>query len=179
MSFLFLPGTVIHEMAHAFMAILMGVNVGHMEFIPKLIGQSLKLGSVEIAHTDPVRRLFIGIGPFLFGTILILGAFFYATKMSLFDNQLFVIVISYCIFEIGNTMFSSKKDMEGAFEVIVALIFITLVVYFAGFRIPAMNPSIIFANPLLLQTFQKADIYLAAPIGIDILLIVIIKIFKH
>ncbi len=178
MSIIFLPGTVIHELAHALMAVLLRVHVGKMEFIPKLMDNNLKLGSVEIGKTDPIRRILIGMAPFIFGTSILLGIFFFAVSYNLFANLLFVIVIGYCVFEIGNTMFSSKKDMEGALEVIAALIFITLVLYFIGLRIPQINPDTIFAKVLLQQTFQKADLYLVAPVGIDIALIAIFRILR-
>lgn len=176
MSFLFLPGTFIHEVSHALMATLLMVPVGKMELIPKLTDNNLKLGSVEIGKTDPIRRILIGTAPFLFGTTIIIGTFFYASQNNLFSHQLFVIVISYIVFEIGNTMFSSKKDMEGALEVIIALFVIAIIFYVVGFRLPSLNPEVIFSNEISLQTFQKASLYLAAPIGVDIVLILILRL---
>ncbi len=178
MSFLFLPGTFIHEVSHAFMAVLLQVPVGEMELLPKLIDNNLKLGSVQIAKTDPIRRFLIGTAPFLFGTAILIGTFLYAVQNDLFSYKLSVIVISYLVFEIGNTMFSSKRDMEGALELILTLIFIALVLYFVGFRIPSINPNSLFANALFQQTFQKADLYLAAPIGVNVSLIIILKLLR-
>jgi len=178
MSLLFLPGTFIHELSHAFMALLLHVHVGKMELMPRLLGNNLKLGSVEIAKTDPIRRILIGLSPFLFGTSIIIGMFYFATQNNLFSNQLAVIAISYFVFEIGNTMFSSKKDMEGALGVMIVSISIIAVLYFVGLRIPQINPDSVFANELLKQTFQKADLYIVAPIGIDISLITLLKLLR-
>lgn len=130
MSILFLPGTLIHELAHGFMATLLFVPVGKMELLPKLVGNNLKLGSIEIERTDPVRRLLIGAGPFIFGVFILLGIFLYGARADLFTNQLFIIIAGYAVFEIGNTMFSSKKDMEGALELILAVLAIVLILYF-------------------------------------------------
>ncbi len=179
LSFLFLPGTIIHELAHAMMAGILQVHVGKMEFIPKLDGNNLKMGSVEIGRTDPIRRILVGTAPFLFGTSILVATFFYAAQNNLFDHQLYIIVMSYLVFEIGNTMFSSKKDMEGTLEVIFALIFIAVVFYLVGFRLTALNPETILSNPLVTQTFQKASTYLAAPIGIDFVLIAVLKSLKY
>ncbi len=179
MSILFWPGTLIHELSHAFMGILLQVPIGRMEFMPKLVNNILKLGSVEIAKTDPIRRILIGTAPFFFGTSILLGIFFYAVQNDLFSYQSSIIVIGYLVFEIGNTMFSSKKDMEGALEVIVALIAISIIFYIVGFRISAFSTEVIFSNPIIIQTFQKADIYLATPIGIDLVIIFLLKLLKY
>jgi hypothetical protein len=178
MSFLFLPGTLIHEISHAAMAVLLFVPVEKMEFWPQLNTEGLKLGSVKIAKTDPIRRVLIGSAPFLFGTAVLIGVFFYAVTNNIFEFKLSVIVISYLAFEIGNTMFSSKKDLEGALELILTLTFIIATLYFAGLRVPEINPNLLFENPVFKETFQKAVLYLTAPIGIDLILISILKLLK-
>src|ERR1700722_1998592 len=77
LAILFLPGTIIHEFSHAIAARLLGVSVGTMEFMPQIEGEHVKLGSVQVAHSDPIRRFFIGAAPFLFGTLIMLGLIFY------------------------------------------------------------------------------------------------------
>ena len=179
MGLLFLPGTVIHELSHMFMAILLQVPVGNMELIPKLSGENLKLGSVQIAKSDPVRRALIGMAPFLFGTTIIIGIFFYISKNNLFNNQLIIFFLAYLVFEIGNTMFSSKKDMEGALELIFVISIIITILFLIGFRLPALNPNVFFSNPVVFQTFEKGSIYLAVPIGIDLIVIALLKLIRH
>jgi len=160
------------------MAIILQVPVGNMQLIPKLTGNEIKLGSVEIAKTDPFRRVLIGMSPFLFGISIILGLFFYAFSNRLFYNQLFIVVLIYCVFEIGNTMFSSKKDMEGALKLLLILIVFVILFYMVGFRLTMLNPNTLLSNVFVQQTFQKADLYLAAPIGLDVLLIMLLKILR-
>src|SRR5438105_14179391 len=92
-ALLFFPGTLIHELAHFFMARLLFVPVANMEFIPKLNGSTVKLGSVSIARTDPIRRLLIGMAPFFIGTSILLGVLFLATRNNLFANRIFVMLI--------------------------------------------------------------------------------------
>lgn len=178
MSLLFFPGTLIHELSHAFMAVVLQVPVGNMKLFPQIVNNGIKLGSVEIAQTDPLRRLFIGLGPFLFGTILLIATFFYAASNQLFENKLFILIAFYTVFEIGNTMFSSKKDMEGAFELVITIFIILLILYFIGFRLPAFNPELIFSNILIQETFKKSTLYLGVPIIIDLVLILLLKILK-
>jgi hypothetical protein len=178
MSILFLPGTLLHELSHALMALLLMVRVGKMELFPKLHGQNLKLGSVEVEKSDPLRKLLIGMGPFLFGTILLLGIFFYGARAELFTNYIFVFTALYGVFEIGNTMFSSKKDMEGALEVIVALFAIAGILYIIGLRFPNNYPLLFLTNPVVQKTFQQACLYLLVPIVLDMVLIVMLRPFK-
>lgn len=179
LSILFLPGTIIHEISHALMAAILQVRVGRMEFIPKLVGNNLKMGSVEVGHSDPIRRILIGISPFLVGICLIIGVLYYTTQADLFSYQVTVVAISYLVFEIGNTMFSSRKDLEGALGVTLAFILISIIFYLIGFRLPALSPSIIFSNPIIKEVLQKASIYLLFPIGIDFILISILKLLRR
>ena len=177
MSFLFFPGTLIHELSHLLSASLLQVPVGEIELVPKLTDNNLKLGSVQVAKTDPLRRFLIGVSPFLVGTSILICYFYYALENNLFTNQFFIVAGFYIVFEIGNTMFSSKKDMEGALELILALIILAVIFYLAGFRISALNPDLFFSNPAILQTFRKASLYLAAPIGVDLSLIILLRLF--
>ena len=46
-----------------------------------------------------------------------------------------VAFLSYFIFVVGNTMFSSKKDMEGAWKVIIFSLVIGVILYLLGLRV--------------------------------------------
>jgi hypothetical protein len=175
LAFLFFPGTLLHELSHAISAGLLGVHVGTIEFIPKIDGDHVKLGSVQIAQTDPFRRFFIGAAPFLFGTLILLGILFYAVKNNLFDNYLWIIFVGYLVFEIGNTMFSSRKDMEGALELFGTIIVILIVFYFLGIRLPAFNPNTILNQPLFLNVFRRGSVFLFIPIAIDTVIILLLR----
>lgn len=179
MAFLFFPGTVVHELSHAVMAGVLGVPVGHMEFMPKIEGNRVKLGSVQVAQTDFFRRFLIGAAPFFTGTTILLGLLYFAAQNNLFENYLFVILIGYVVFEIGNTMFSSKKDMEGALELFGTIIVITIVLYFLGVRLPAIDPNAFFNQPLVQEILQKGCMFLAVPIALDILVITFLKLVKR
>lgn len=130
LSFIFLPGTIIHELSHAIAAKLVFVPVGRIDLFPRLYGNSLKLGSVEVGRSDPFRDFFIGIAPFLSGGALLLLILFYSFKNSIYGVNLITVIFIYLIFVISNTMYSSKKDMEGAIEFLAILIIPILVIYF-------------------------------------------------
>lgn len=181
LAILFFPGTFIHEISHYLMAVLLNVHAGTIEFLPKLEGQTVKLGSVMVAKTDLIRKLLIGMAPFLFGTCILLGLLFFAAKNNLFDNHLFLALILYAVFEIGNTMFSSRKDMEGAIELLIILCFMIAVIgaaYYFGLRLPSFDITGISNNPLVVKVFQKGSIFLLVPLCIDTTLIFIMKLLK-
>lgn len=179
LAWLFFPGTVLHELSHAIMAGLLGVRVGTMEFVPVIDGDRVKLGSVQVAQTDFFRRFLIGAAPFFFGTLIMLAFLFYASQNNLYENVWLVILIGYVVFEIGNTMFSSKKDMEGAVELLATITILILIFYFLGVRLPSFNPDMIFANPTIVDVLQKGSLFLLVPIVIDLVCIGLLKILKR
>lgn len=174
LAFLFFPGVVVHELAHLIVASVLFVKTGHVEFVPKLGTSEVKLGSVEIAKTDPLRRFFIGASPILVGLFIIGGSFIYLQMLS-FDLLWQKILFCYVLFVIGNTMYSSKKDMEGAIELFLTLGILFAISYFLGFRIslPAVNPSFI---EQIIEITKRLDVLLLIPLGIDLGVIAVTKL---
>lgn len=175
LAFIFLPGTFIHELAHFLMAHLLLVPVGKMELLPKQEGESVKLGSVSIGRCDPLRRLLIGIAPFLAGTTIIIMTLFIAERESLWSINYMVLIILYILFEIGNSMFSSKKDLEGAIVVVGFVMIMTFVLYFLGVRVTIGELQRIF-NDETLRAFYQGTIYLLFPLVLDLGLIIILTL---
>ena len=163
LSFLFLPGVVLHELSHLLIANILFVPTGEVEFFPEIHGDSVKMGSVAIARTDPFRRFVIGVAPLVGG----LGAMFVAAS---YLGEKIVswqgLLLLYILFEIANTMFSSKKDMEGALGFGIAAVVVGIILFF--FRIPVLHLSWVFLEmPSVAATFSRMDIFLALAVGID------------
>jgi hypothetical protein len=173
MSALFLPGVILHEIAHWFVAGMLLVKTGEMEFLPQIQGNTVKLGSVAIAQTDPFRRFLIGVAPVLVGLVAMFGIFTYFSSAIPGLNWQ-TLLVTYLFFEIGNTMFSSKKDMEGAIFLVVFTGILLLIFYIASVRFGIMiDVSIVgkfFANPVVGAFLQKLSLMLTIPLGIDFLL---------
>jgi len=175
MAIIFLPGTVIHEFSHAIMAKALFVYVGKMSLFPQLNGNSLKLGSVEVGKTDIIRNFLIGIAPFIVGTTLLLFALFYFFTNHLFGFNLLTVLALVFTFMMANTMYSSKKDMEGAIEFILLIVAPIITLYIAGVRVPGLTLEIL--NGQNLQDFFKtACILLGIPLILDLAIIVFGKI---
>jgi hypothetical protein len=182
MFLIFLPGVIIHELAHALLAVLLFVRAAHMEFAPKQTSDGLRLGSVGIERVDPIRRSIIGFAPVLIGFLSILGiVYFSISNFSFFQKQNiflmsgFVLIILYFIFAISNTMFSSKKDMEGTIEVVLVALVLVIVGFIAGIRIDEEILKSIFENQTVIDVAQNSALFLAVPIIIDIVLLGILS----
>lgn len=185
-SILFFPGTLIHEMSHFFMATILLVRTGKIRLFPYNINGEIHLGSVAIAKTDPIRRLLIGTAPIIVGTSIILVSVLYlasAMTFSLplqFDSEtvLSVFFLLYILFVTGNTMFASKRDMEGATEILLAFLLLFLSLYFLGIRIPAEFVDH-FPRQAIVDGIKKADFFLTFPLTLDLLLYLVLKIANY
>lgn len=183
LSFLFLPGIIVHELSHLLVSGILFVRAGDIEFTPKITDKGLKLGSVEIARTDPVRRSIIGFAPVFVGISIIIGiVYLFSSNLVLFRENLYGVALmtlgaGYILFAISNSMFSSKKDMEGTLELVIALIVIFTVLYLIGLRMPSYFVEYLF-RPEVLRLIQKSSLFLLAPIIIDVLILGAIKLFS-
>ncbi len=185
MSFIFLPGVIIHELSHLLIAVILFVPVGDMEFTPKKGEERLKLGSVEIAKTDPVRRSIIGFAPVFVGLMLVVGIVYLFTSNILFfkEKEIYVLLVSvlaiiYFLFVISNTMFSSKVDMEGTLEILITLVIIFLASYILGLRFSLTYLDKIFTKELI-GMVQKSTIFMLVPIVIDLFILGTIRILTN
>ena len=178
MTLLFFPGTLIHELSHYLTAKLLFVRTYGIHLFPKLEGENLKLGSVSIEKPDFFRHLLIGMAPFFTGTSILLGILYLAAHNHLLNEPLYIVIIGYMLFEVGNTMFSSKKDMEGAIELLITVVIIIAIAYFIDIRFPSFNPDFIFSNPVVTQALEKGTLFLLVPIGIDILIIAFMRLIR-
>lgn len=176
LAVIFLPGTILHELAHLLFAGVMLVPVGKLNVVPEIEGESVKLGSVQIGHADPIRRMIIGVAPALLGMILIFSIFI-MVKIGISPWWQIVLAL-YFLFQIGNTMFSSKKDIEGSILFFILVLFLSAVILLALYL---WNPALLhniskidfsFAIPF----FKHAASYLIIPVSLDLLIIFLAKL---
>lgn len=177
LSVFFLPGVMVHELAHWFVASILFVRTGEIEFLPQIQGDVVKLGSVAVAKTDPVRKTLIGVAPVLVGIGMMFLIFMYFAKdIPAFNLQ--TLLIAYFFFEVGNTMFSSKKDLEGTLFFVIAAIFIVVLLYL--FKIPVHTYVVSFLSQSQIASFiNRLDDILFFPLTIDIVLCSIAALVKR
>lgn len=173
-ALLFFPGTLLHELAHFLMARLLFVSTGKMTLLPKSEKDRVALGSVEIVKTDPIRRLLIGAAPFLSGISLLFLTLFYAGEHQLWSNFFYGLLLLFLLFELGNTMFSSRKDMEGALLILSLGLVLGVVLFLLG--VPVIET---FASFLSRPEVQKMSTigswYLLYPLGVNLSLILFFR----
>ncbi len=167
LAFLFLPGTFLHELSHFLMAKALRVRTVGFTLIPKIGSDSIVLGSVGIEKPDPIRRFLIGIAPFLIGTTLLLFGIHFFNSLNLPLNSPYTLIFIYALFTISNTMFSSKKDLEGALELLLIALLIVGLLFLLGFRIDATT------LPLPLTLLEQSIRLLLIPLGIDLVVLII------
>lgn len=132
------------------------------------------MGSVQIASTDPVRRALIGMAPFFWGSSFILGILYAFLTFGGIENIWITILTGYVLFEISNTMFSSRKDMEGTLELLIGIGILGIVGYLLGFRFPQISPDPELTE-MILSLFRTGTVFLTVPLIIDIVLLCILK----
>jgi len=162
---LFFPGIVVHEMAHLLVAGLLLVKTGEMELTPKIMESGIRLGSVEVAKTDPFRKAIIGVAPVLLGLAVIFGILFYLQTLTVKSMGLYLLSF-YIVFTVGNTLFSSKKDLEGTIEFLFTLFLFLLALFII--RVETVQSFFQFLQKTeVINFFKNADVFLLAPILID------------
>ncbi len=131
-AILFFPGTVVHELAHFFMAIILFLKVRELQLLPEWDHKSIKLGHVAYERKDPVRGFIVGIAPLFAGiTVLFLILLHFPLPAPTIGMTL---LIGYLIFTISSTMFSSPQDLVDAGVIIP----IGLLLYGVSFFFPEL-----------------------------------------
>lgn len=175
LAVIFLPGTIIHEFAHAAIAQMLGVYVGDMKLMPEVEGKRVKLGSVQVGQSDPFRSFLIGSAPLIVGLALIFTILAIFARLN-FSGLWPTLILSYTLFQIGNTMFSSKRDMEGALGLFIALSLVFLAIYLSGTK--QFFTRIISQGTALEPFFKMGTASLLKIVVIDFVVITISGIFR-
>lgn len=176
---LFLPGVVIHELAHLIAAGILLVPSYDIEIFPKIEHGSLRMGSVQIRKCDPLRRFLIGIAPLVVGVAIISAVSLYfansITTTSLVSdpvNILKAIIVIWVVFFITNTMFSSKKDVEGALGLFLFILFFGVVVFLTAHFLKIDTIKVLsglFLSTYAVEFVKSVTGFLVVPLAVNIL----------
>jgi hypothetical protein len=193
---LFLPGILLHELSHWLMAKLLGVRTGKVSIWPsqRKAGRQMRLGSVKVGRTDPVRNSLIGLAPLLSGILVIfligdwilglsaIGAIFLSGEWSTLWGGLVAYVQVpdfwlwlYLIFAVSNAMLPSETDRQSWRPVLIFWGVVAVLLYLVGW-VPQIPDAIA-------EWFLTAIGYLAYAFGltvvVDVVFIVIIAVLER
>lgn len=171
-SIIFLPGTFIHELSHFIFSLILFVPAGKISLIPKLEGNRLELGNVEIRKTDIVRGTVVGIAPFIVGNIILFVIANYFSGVSIYFQALFV----YLIFAVANTMFLSLSDLKDFYILLIVLVLTFSILYFLGLRLSISTDSIFIKTVVNLS--EKVSKYLLFPLVIDSVIVFLYRLCR-
>lgn len=173
---LLLPGVIVHELAHLVTAEVLFVRTGGLSFELEKGDEELGMGRVMIQQTDPLRRAIIGFAPVFMGILLIFASLFYLlSEQKLISSPWNYLLLFFLVFEIGNTMFSSKKDLEGTVTLLIALILSFLALFILGFN-PQNFIYSLFNSEEAVNILKEGIKILILPIGIDIIIIFFLRV---
>ncbi len=185
LTIIYLPGTIIHELAHLMIAEILRVPTGEISFIPLVESadkntQEVKMGSLKIGNTDQIRRFLVGIAPFLVGLIMTISLLyvwqtFISQTTILIQRAGLTLLIGYFLFAISNSMFSSKKDLEGSLGIFLILAILGFLSYYFGLRIALTGQLLQIANILLLNLSYTLGIV----IGINLVILTVNALVLH
>ncbi len=172
---MFIPGVIVHELAHLISAEVMLVRTGGLSFALVPDEDKVVLGSVGIERTDPVRRAIIGFAPVFIGILIIsFFVFYFLSEKSPLGFPWNYLLVFFMVFQIGNTMFSSRKDLEGTFQLLLVISVAIIVGYFLGFKVPDSLFEFLNSEQFV-DIIQRGIKVLLFPIGIDLAIILLAR----
>ncbi|KKR30135.1 MAG: putative membrane protein [Candidatus Woesebacteria bacterium GW2011_GWA1_39_8] len=174
-SVIFLPGTFVHELSHFLFALFLLVPVGEVDLVPTIEEGNVKLGSVAIGKTDLLRRVIIGLAPLLVGVSLIVTFLYQFSERGLLANPWALAILGYLVFQIGNSMFSSRKDLEGAVTLVSFLSISYIFLLFLASKFNLNLPPLTL-TPSFVESLKVLSLLLLVPISVDLFTLLLFRL---
>ncbi len=174
-TIIFLPGTILHELAHFIMAITLMLHVHEVSVLPEFEKDHIKLGKVIYGKKDIIRGILVGIAPIFFGLFF----FWILAVWKLFPQQNIVLtsLIGYMIFVVSTTMFSSKQDLVDLIYVIPIVIVIVGIVYVLNIDLSKFLNAGVWKTISLF--IRQLNLYFLFSFAIHISIIILLKLLKR
>ena len=175
-SLVYFPGTVIHELSHYIVALLLNLHPREIQLFPVIEGNKVKLGHVlyEKHPDDFIRSILVGTAPFIGGMISLW--LIIQTKLFPGDSWWQVLIFGYLILAISANMFSSKQDLIDVGYLIPLGFFISVILYFIPIQIaPGFVKQLIDMISYFIVQIQTPLLF---SLGIHAILVLIFMKFK-
>ena len=174
-SMVYVPGTIIHELSHYFVALLLNMHPQEVSIFPVIEENHIRLGSVLYLKNkgDFIRPILIGIAP-IFGAMATLLLIVYT---GLFPGKELwqTILFGYLILAITANMFSSPQDLVDIIYLVPIGLIIGVLLYLFPVTIPAHYLSSI--NNAITFFFQTIQPPLLFSLGFHAILVLVLSKF--
>lgn len=174
-TLIFLPGTIVHELAHFFAATILFMKVRDLKIFPEFYDNEIKLGHVLYEKKDFIRGILVGIAPIFAGLLF----FWFMAYFKLFPhkNIFLSIFFLYLIFAVSSTMFSSKQDLVDIIYILPVLVILAGIIFIFNLRIDVMIQNKTLSEGIT-QIMSKINLYLFLSLGVNIVIIMSLKAFR-
>ena len=178
---LVLPGVVLHELSHAFVALLLGLRVLQINLFQFRSSNDPRQGEVIVTKADPLRMSVVGAAPLLCGVaILVLLLRWLDPPTISLDLAAFgqlwqqlrdpaTAIATYLLFAIANTMFPSEADRRAWWVVGAVLLLLAL-----GIR-PTIPP--LWVERVAVQANRLVSALLSVVL-IDVVVLIVVLILE-
>lgn len=174
----YLPGTVVHELAHYVTALILLVDAKKFNLMPDVTdhkngGKSVRLGSVHVAQSDPIRATLIGVAPLFVG----LGLLAWLSTAIAFPHDIWWmnVFFVYAVLTLSSGMYLSHSDIKAGLFLSIALIAILgISSIFVGFDSLANWGKILLSQEWLLLVVNRLNPALQLSIIIDGILAILL-----
>ncbi len=145
-ALIFLPGTILHELSHFLMAILLLLKVREIHIFPQWEQNYIKLGRVIYEKKDVFRSILVGIAPIIVGLLF----FWWLSLLHVFqiEDLVLKILVIYIIFVISSTMFSSKQDLVDLVYIIPIFLILGVIQYFFPINFSFITSQLTIMNTI-------------------------------
>jgi len=149
------------------MAMILHLKIRDIRIFPEWKHDSIKLGSVVYEKKDVFRSILVGIAPFFVG----LFSLWWLHGLGLYQTSSAIqfIGVSYIVFIVSTTMFSSKQDLVDILYIIPIIVFIVGLIYI--FQINMGFLKYLIEVEAVVQFLYAVRTYILIAIGIHTIII--------
>jgi hypothetical protein len=166
-TLILLPGTIIHELSHFLVALVLLLPVKSMSIFPEFNSNEIRLGEVKFEKRDALRSGLVGVAPFFLGILLLTSIFYF--KIFPVQDIYINFLMAYVIFSVSSNMFSSSQDLKEAIYILPVVIIGIFIVYVFDIKLDM---------DLVNAIMKEANYYLFYVLGINIGAFLILKLFN-
>jgi len=172
-AFLFFPGTLIHELAHFFAAIILFLKVRGLHLLPSWSHNHLELGHVTYIKADFLRGFLVGVAPLPVSLISLWAAYEWLIVRG--GENWHWVLFFYITFTVTSSMFASPSDLTDGAAFLVFLVVVGVVLYFFSVDIRPVIEYLLAGQGLFGPFFTVMTLFLGISLAIHLAIIVLLR----